>query len=215
MAAARAARGEFELARHLMLQAISDVGEAPLDYYSLRAFGLAWDVAATQGDWETAERELRCGFEGLSALGATAVLSTVAALLAHSLYRLGRDEEAEQMAAVSSEATAKDDILSQVLWRTARARVLTRRGDAAEAIALAREAVALALESDELAEQGDASTALAEALHAVGETAEARAAAADALRAYERKEHLVGADRARALIAELEAATAYETSTGS
>ena len=105
--------------------------------------------------------------------------------------------------------------MSQVLWRTAQARVLARRGEASEAIALAREAVALALETDALTDRGEAFEALADVLHAAGRTAEAVDAAADAVRVYERKEHLVGARRTRTLLAKLEWAAAYGTSTGS
>ena len=58
--------------------------------------------------------------------GERAYLSTIAGFLAHALYAEGKDEEAERFSRESEEAAAPDDVLSQVLWRTARAKILAQ-----------------------------------------------------------------------------------------
>ena len=61
-----AMRGDFELARELMLQALAAVDEHSVDAYALQA-ELGSMVEALRGDLEAAERELRKGLEGLTA----------------------------------------------------------------------------------------------------------------------------------------------------
>ena len=51
------------------------------------------------GDPERAERELRQGYEALSEIGEASWLSTVAAILAESVYAQGREAEAEELTA--------------------------------------------------------------------------------------------------------------------
>jgi len=63
---AHAMRGDFELARELMLQALAAVDEHSVDAYALQA-ELGSMVEALRGDLEAAERELRKGLEGLTA----------------------------------------------------------------------------------------------------------------------------------------------------
>jgi hypothetical protein len=57
--------------------------------------------------------------------------------------------------------------------------------------------------SDRLDAWGDTLTYLAEILRLAGKHGEARVALEDALSAYERREHRVGAERARAALNEL------------
>ena len=59
----------------------------------------------------------------------------------------------------------------------------------------------LVLETDALIDQANAFMDLAEVLEAAGRPAEAREALERALETYERKEHVVGAERARAALA--------------
>jgi hypothetical protein len=210
---ARAMRGEFELARELMLQAMPSAG-GDIDAYAIGAEGLGWQIDAQRGDWTAAERELRRGYDGLVALGANAVAASIAGLFATCLCVLGRDQEAEQVIDLAAKSAADSDVTAQAFCRTARARLLAARGEVSAAIQLAREAKALVRTTDALADLGYVVEVLAEMLQAGGRRAEARNAAADALGIYERKEHLVGAERARALLAELEAA-AYKPLAGS
>ena len=58
-------------------------------------------IEAMAGELEAAERELMVGYEALSAIGENELRSTVAATLAHTLFGLGRDDEAESYADTS------------------------------------------------------------------------------------------------------------------
>jgi class 3 adenylate cyclase/tetratricopeptide (TPR) repeat protein len=196
-----AMRGEFALARKLVLRALDTREEGTVLAYMGRAGSLGWEVEARSGNWEGAEREIRIGYDGLAALGDTGYLSTVAGFLAHTLWALGRIGEAEALAAVSAETAAMDDLFSQVVWRTARAKILSARDQVPEALSVAREAVSLALETDSLSEQGDALLQFADVLVRVGRYDDARAAARHSHDAYKRKEHLVGAAHAETLLA--------------
>ena len=97
---------------------------------------LAWNPAA-------AERELRAAREVLATLGARAVAATHTAVLADVLCTLKRADEAEALAREAADSTPVDDIGTNVVWRSALARALLRRGDPAEAQRLGDEALAL------------------------------------------------------------------------
>ena len=84
-----------------------------------------------------------------------------------------------------------------MLSRQARAKVLARRGEHAEAERLAREAVAIGATTEHLNAQGDANADLAEVLLLGGKADEAAAALEQALDRYERKGNLVMARRMR------------------
>ena len=88
-----------------------------------------------------------------------------------------------------------------MLWRSARAKVLARRGEAGEAGAAAREAVAIAERTDLLNTQADALLGLAEVLALAGRDDEAGAAARAAAERYERKGNLVSLARVQRLFA--------------
>jgi tetratricopeptide (TPR) repeat protein len=101
------------------------------------------------------------------------------------------------------ELGASDDAFTQMLWRQAKAKVLARRGEHAEAERLAHEAVAVGEETDFLDAQGDAYADLAEVLLLAGKPDEAAAALDQALGRYERKGNLVSTQRAQTRLAEL------------
>jgi len=157
-------------------------------------------VEMLAGDLPAAEEELRWGYEILDEMGEKGFLSTVAAMLAGVTYAQGRYEEARRLSEISEQATAEDDLISQVLWRAARAKVLARGGEFDEAERLAGEAVGLMAQTDELDRQGDTLLDLAEVLRLAGREREAAPLVADALKLYEKKENLASADRARALL---------------
>ena len=89
-----------------------------------------------------------------------------------------------------------------MIWRQVRAKVLARRGEHAEAERLAREAVAIGEGTDSLVGQGDANADLAEVLLLAGKRDEAATALRRALERYERKGHVVLAERMRERLAE-------------
>ena len=91
-----------------------------------------------------------------------------------------------------------------MLWRQVSAKVLTRRGEYAEAEQLARDAVAMSEATDMLDAQGDAHADVAEVLVLADRQHEAALALEQALDHYQRKENLVMAQRTRARLAELQ-----------
>ena len=113
-------------------------------------------IEQVAGDLRSAERELLWGHDQLDAIGENELRSTIAATLAHVLYDRGRDDEAERFARASAAAAAEDDIGSQVLWRSALAKVSARRDGDAGAELLAEEAVSLAAATDMLSLHGSA-----------------------------------------------------------
>lgn len=102
-------------------------------------------------------------------------------------------------------AAATHDVPSQVLWRSARAKVAARRGNLEEAEALAREAVRIAEPTDLLNTQGDAFSDLAEVLTVTGRREEALEALQQASARYESKGNRMSLDRAGRAARELAA----------
>jgi thioredoxin-like negative regulator of GroEL len=94
-------------------------------------------------------------------------------------------------------------VLTQILWRQVKAKVLALRGEWAEAERLAREALAVGEETDMLNAQGDAHADLAEVLTLAGKSDQARAALEQGLERFHRKGNLVMAGRMQARLAEL------------
>jgi class 3 adenylate cyclase/tetratricopeptide (TPR) repeat protein len=155
------------------------------------------EIAALEGDHETAAEHLRnfCAF--LEAHGQQGLLSTFAPMLGRALVVLGRHDEAEPQAQVGRELGQEHDVSSQALWRQVQARVESHRGRHDDAEALAREAVAMIGQTDALNFQAAALADLAEVLHAAGRPDEAAEAFAAAVDRYERKQNLAAAEQTR------------------
>jgi hypothetical protein len=111
----------------------------------------------------------------------------MAATLAHVLYEQRRDDEAERYARASEEVSAEEDVGSQVLWRSALAKVLARRDGSAEAADLALEAVTLAATTDMLSLHGAAVLDLARVHALLNGGAAPPALVAEARALFERK----------------------------
>jgi len=154
-----------------------------------------------------AARAAEVGLEGvaaLDALGERGWLSTVAGHAAEALYRLGRDEEAWGLTDKAEEAGAADDVITQMLIRQVRAKLLARRGEHEVAERLAREAVAWGEPTDALEYKANAFRDLAVVLVAAGKRDEAREALDEARSFYEQKGHTVGVAHVEELRAELD-----------
>src|SRR5581483_238188 len=92
------------------------------------------------GDAAAAEREVRASSAAFDEIGAATSAPTHRALLAEVVARLGRLEEAEELAQrVAGEATSHD-LIAHVLWRSTLARVRAREGSVQEAVELAGDA---------------------------------------------------------------------------
>ena len=153
------------------------------------------------GDPVAAERVLRPGYEGLRRIGRGSWLaSTVAGILAHSLYAQGRYDEAEEVATTSGRLAGSDDVYSQVVGRGAHAKALCALGHADRAEAMAREAVELAAGTDCTQLQGEAFLDLAEVLRRSGRQEEAAGLTGQALSRFDAKGNRLGSDRAGAAL---------------
>jgi tetratricopeptide (TPR) repeat protein len=117
-------------------------------------------VELLAGDAEAAERELRRDYDALEALGEAYLRSTVAAMLGEALWQLGRLDEADEFAGIAASLADEDDVVSQVGWRSTRAKVFAARGNTTEAIELAEEGVAAAAATEEVGLHADALIAL-------------------------------------------------------
>ena len=100
-------------------------------------------VELIAGDALAAEAELRRDHEALAAMGERNYISTTAAFLAEALYRQGRDEEALRMTEESEQIADADDVATQYLWRSVRAKLLARQGQFDAAETMGREAIAI------------------------------------------------------------------------
>jgi len=121
--------------------------------------------------------------------------------LGEAHYRLGRLADAERSLVRAAEIGAGPSF--QAERRALDAKIRARRGDCVAADRLAREAVAIADATQYLNLQAQAYADLGEVLALAGETGAAREALKQALERYGRKGNLVGAERARARLAEL------------
>jgi tetratricopeptide (TPR) repeat protein len=155
------------------------------------------------GDLDGAERVAREAYVLLEQMGERSYLSSMAALLAHALSERGELDEAERFSRVSEDAAAADDAFSQVLWRSARAKTCARRGELAEAEALAREAVAVVETTDLLNTRGDTLADLGEVLALAGRPAEAAEVYEQAAEVFLSKGNLASLERVRQAVGRL------------
>jgi ATP/maltotriose-dependent transcriptional regulator MalT len=197
--ALQAMHGDFRLARELLARGRQTLAELGFTLLVAMCAQEAHYVEILAGDPAAAARITRDAYTQLEPTGERAYLSTAAALLAHALYELGELDEAERYSRVSEQGSAAEDVFSQVLWRSSRAKILARRGEAAAAEALAREAVELAEGTDLLNTQGDTLADLAEVLTLAGDTAGAASVLEQAAERFERKGNIASLARVRAL----------------
>lgn len=191
-----AMQGRFDLARELLADGTRALGELGLNVYAANAAQEAFFVEMLAGDPASAAQRLRESYEALEQMGERSFLSTIAALLAHALYAFAEYDEAEVFSRESKKAAAADDVFSQVLWRSALAKIEARRGEIERAEQLAREAVRRVEETDLLNAQADTFLDLAEVLRLAGRRDEARAAVQEAARRFEQKANLPSLARA-------------------
>ena len=151
------------------------------------------------GDPARAEKPLRESYAALTEVGERGFASTISGQLAHVLIAMGKLDEAGTFAD-ACRSSARGDVLSEILWRTASAHLLAAGGDDEQATALAAVAVETALGTEWPNVQGDALVEQALVLRECGRHAEAAQAAAVALNIYRRKQNDVGASRAAGLI---------------
>jgi len=205
-AQALAMLGRFDEARAILAETRAELAErGGVLWLAVMTGDACVDVELLAGDPTAAVEFGEEGFRLFEELGEQGAQSSTAGMLAQAFYALERLEEADAWAGRAAELGASDEPFTQMPWRQARAKVLARRGEHAEAQRIAREAVAIGANTDLLDMQGNAYADLAEVLALGGSSDGAAAALEQALERYERKENLIMAERARGRLAELRA----------
>ena len=202
VAVAEAMMERFEAAQKLHAQARTILGELGPSVTAASMSIEGAKVAILSGDLEAAERDLRADDAALAAMGEQYFRSTIVAILAHVLVTRGSLDDAERYATLARDLADIDDTESQVLWRVARARLLSARSEMDDAMALASEAVALADETESIDLQGNVYVDLGIIRRQGGLEADAQAAFKAALERYERKGNVAAARAVRELVRE-------------
>jgi tetratricopeptide (TPR) repeat protein len=190
--------GRFDEARNLLARARALLEEVALPVWAAGPLAqeAGW-IELLAGDPVAAEAALRSGFDMLDAIGEVAWLSTDAGILAEAVDAQGRYDEALRFTRISEELAGTEDVYSNVLWRSVRAKVLARRGETAEAIRLANVSTRLAERTDFLHLRWHDLMCRTETFRLAGRTADADAAAEEAVRLAAAKGNMVGARLAR------------------
>jgi len=192
-----AMRGNFEAARSLAGSADAAAREYGQQLW-LAAGGMSmWQVETLAGETAAAEAAVRGSTELLEELGDVGYRGVAMSQLASSLCSLRRFDEAIELTVTAEAVTANDDVAGQMLWRQARARILARRGDHAEAKRLLRDAVALVGETDMVNFHADSLADFAEIDRLAGRKDEACEHLDQALALYEKKGNLAAAAAVR------------------
>jgi tetratricopeptide (TPR) repeat protein len=200
----RAMQGDFTAARDLYTRARLTLEEFGRSVVAASTSQQSCRVELLAGDPAAAERELRRDFDELSEMGERYFLSTAAGELARAVYAQGRYTEAEKLTRVAEGLSADDDVTSQALWRSVRAKALARRRQDGDAQELAREAVELLEGTDALILQADALEDFAEVLTLLGQPG-ARGYLTEALGCLKRKGDGVSVERIHASLRALDA----------
>jgi hypothetical protein len=148
------------------------------------------EISRIAGDSRTVAADLETGMAELLAVGEAMVLPTVAAMRAHALLDCDDRPGADRALAVSLATVDDDDIASQVLCRSAQARINNDSGQAREAVDLAARTDYLNLHAEALCQ-----------LASLSPTDPARTALTQALDMYNRKQNRPAARRTRAMLA--------------
>jgi hypothetical protein len=158
----------------------------------LEAVGLAVTVAKLQmycafvellaGTPQNAMPELAAACAVLERSGERGHLNSTAGLMARLLWAQERHGECERYCRISEETATADDVVSEILWRGTKAKLLALAGDDAGAEALADTAVELAEGTDFLLLRADTLSDRAEVANHLGADGQAdRTAAAEIL----------------------------------
>jgi tetratricopeptide (TPR) repeat protein len=188
--------GDFVQARSCFATSAAIVAELGLGLSSASSYHEA-TTEMLAGNFAHAESCLRAEYERLQAMGESSIRSTTAALLARAAIAQSDFAEAERFANVSEELAQPDDLLTQIMWRGVRARLLAQNEQFEAAERIGREAVTLAAKTDFTSTHADALVDLASVLGATGRRQEASILLAEAVELYEEKGNAPAAAQAR------------------
>ena len=195
--------GQFAVARELIATSNATYADLGLTLHLASSEEHVAIVELLTGNAAAAETSMRNAYRTLEEMGERAFRSTAAASLALLIVEQRRDVEADALAEVSARLGATGDLLTQIRWRRARARVLSLRKEFKAAEALAREALAIAEKTDFINERADALIDLSHVFEASDRRDEAVAAGSEALHLYELKGNLVAAAASRLRLANI------------
>ena len=193
-----AMRGDIDTARELLAEGRRTIEESGLTLWAALNAQETYLVEHLAGTPGAASETLRDSFTTLDEGGERAYLSTSRASSPMRSSPKGRLDEAERFSRECQQAAGPDDVLSQVLWRTARAKILARRGTLEPAEALAREAVGRVEPTDLLGTRADALVELTEVLALAGRRETRWPLSARPAELYERKGNRTALARAQA-----------------
>ncbi len=196
--------GRFDEARDLIGQARELLREMGLTVWLAgpHAQFAGW-IELVAGDPHAAESELRWGYAKLREIGEVGWLSTVVALLAEAVYADGRYDEADDLSQISADAAGTEDIYSQVMWRSVRAKVLAHRGRLTNALDAAVEATTLAGTTDFLHLRWHAHLSCAEVCRLAGDSGGAESNLREAMSLARQKGSVVTEARAERTLGEI------------
>jgi tetratricopeptide (TPR) repeat protein len=179
IAGLQAMRGDFQEAHRLRSEARALYEELGQRFRIALWSLISAEIEALSGNPDEAAAILRWAFDQLEDMGWTSVMSTMAGFLADALT--ADPAEALRYSRLSQELAADEDVVTQVMWRIARARA---SGD-----------VDLATEAVRIAEPTDYPDLKARAFLAFAEVARDPAAHRRALDEYDRKGNLAAVAR--------------------
>jgi tetratricopeptide (TPR) repeat protein len=190
----RAMQGDFDEAREMYRQEVSLLDDLGTSRESASTSIESARVEIMAGDLAAAEEHLRRDDALLAELGERYFRSTVAGMLGRVLVLRGASDDAEGFVVLAEALSESDDAWSQVLWRSARARLLAH-SPPDRALEFAQGAVDFAETTADLELRGDAWSDLGEVRATIGDADDAVKALEQALGLYQRKGDTTSAAR--------------------
>jgi class 3 adenylate cyclase/tetratricopeptide (TPR) repeat protein len=189
LAGLRAMQGDFDEARSMYSHARGIHEELGRLFRISTAALIGAEIEQLAGRPDDAASILRGVYEIVGEMGAMSVTATIAGFLADALALAGKHEEAERISSFAEEHAPPSDVVTQALWRMARARALAAQ-DPTGAEELARGAVAITGEADYPDLEARTLVCLAQV---IGPGDEQSGLLADAKRIYEAKGNVAAA----------------------
>ena len=202
LAQLRAMQGDFDAARAMYRKEVSLLADLGVSRESASTSIESALVEILAGDLHAAESHLRRDDALLAELGERYFRSTVAGMLGRVLLLRDNKADAEGFVVLAEALSEADDAHSQVLWRSARARLLADEAPD-RALELALGAVDFAESTADLELRGDAWSDLGEVHASLGNADDAMKALEQALALYQRKGDATSAVRAGRRLDEL------------
>ena len=165
--------GDFVHARERIRESEARAERFGSELWMSACYEFGGEIEMMAGDPEAAERLFRKEYELHRRLGDEGHGSTSAAYLAVALCRLGRFDEADELAEIARTMGAADDLATQSSARSAQALVRSARAEHGEARLLAAEAVDMYAAAQSPWFYGDCLMTLAEVARAAGSLEEA------------------------------------------